>query len=184
MIVYSLRSWYWLVAETCAAVLFGFIALMLIAIPSGSGRVVAIVAGLGVGVVGVWFVWSLRQRALVFDGGRLGRRSGLRARIGCWIDLDDVRLVTDAPTASSVARHRRDALLWTPNRVDSRWSMRLTRRLMAREQRDVLMSVEARGDELYPFVVPCSTLRETDAVELHGAVSPLLAGVPDARSAR
>jgi hypothetical protein len=182
MIVYPLRSRYWLLAEASTLVLSGAVALILIVGPSGSGRLAGVVAGLAVAVAGGWFVWSLRRRALILDGDRLGRRSGLRAQCGHWIDLDDVRLISDAPMASSVTRQRRDALLWTSSRVDSRWSASLTRRLMVAQQRDRLIAVEARGDTLYPFVVPCSTLREVDVNELRATLSPLLKGVPDVRS--
>ena len=181
MTVYPLRSRYWLLATGGAIVVFGIVALILIAGPSGSARVVGVPAGLAVGAFGAWFVWSLRQMALVLDGDRLGRRTGLRARVGCWIELRDVELVTDAPMSSSVSRRRRDAVLWTPSTADPRLSIVVGRWLMLRQQRDLRAAVEAHSPKLYPFVVQYSTLGDADAVELHDALSAMLAKVPDIR---
>lgn len=179
--MYPLRSRYWLLATGGATVLFGIVALVLIAGPSGSARIVGVPAGLTVGAFGAWFGWSLRQMALVLDLDRLGRRTGLLGRIGNWIDLCEVELVTDAPMSSSVSRRRRDAVLWTPSLDDPRLSILFARWVMLRQQRDLLATVEARRSKLYPFVVQYSTLSDVDAAELHRALSAMLVGVPDSR---
>ena len=105
-------------AAVSIGVLFGLAGA--VAVYGGLEDDAVVVVALGVVLLacGGWLVWALRRTALVIDGSRLGRRSGLSGRTGRWIDLREVRLVTDAPTASSLRFRRRDLLLWTASSVE------------------------------------------------------------------
>ena len=140
------------------------------------------VIGVALSACGGWIVWALRRAALVVDGTRLGRRSGLLGRTGRWIDLHDVRLVTDAPTASSLRFRRRDALLWTPSSVESRMSEAMWRRLLPDDTGATLAAIEADVGTLHPVVVQLNSLNAGAAAELDRAVSSMLPAVPDLRT--
>ncbi len=182
MVTYPLRSPTLSVATVSVVVLFGLAGAIAVygGLDDGASAIVAF--GVALWACGCWIVWALRRTALVLDGPQLGRRSGLLGRTGRWIDLHDVRLVTDAPTASSLRFRRRDALLWIPSSVESRVSEAMWRRLLPDDTAATLATLEADVGALHPVVVQLNSLSAGAAEELDRAVSSMLPEVPDLRT--
>jgi hypothetical protein len=132
------------------------IALALATVPSGSARIVGIVASIAVVGIAAWLIRSLRRQAIIVDGHRLGYRRGPMGKVSGWTDLSDVETATFAKLSTSVRRGHRDVILWS--RVGG------LRGLSA-----ALLRAPATGpkgntfdDDLHPFLLPLSALDDTD----------------------
>jgi hypothetical protein len=181
MVEYSFGMWHWLLSTIGITLTFGITALVLIFGPAGDAQPLSMLAGFMVAVGGALLVRMVISQGLVLDDRRLGRRSGFSPRIGWWIDLDDVHLITET-TASMQARiGRRDTVLWTHTEFSPLFRKHF-RKMELRARPDLLPAVEARVGELYRYHVQFCSLRRHDAAALFDALTPLLPKVPDARS--
>ncbi len=93
------------------------VALGLATIPSGSARVLGIVAAVVVVAGAAYLIRSMHRQAIMVDGDRLGWRRGLTSKIVGWTDLADVEGATRARLSTTVTKDRKvDTILWTASR--------------------------------------------------------------------
>jgi len=181
MVVYPFGMWHWLMATFGIVVGVLVFSPVLIFGPSGSAQPWGVLGGIAVAVGGALLVRMMVRQALVLDGRRLGRRWGFLPRIGWWIDLDDVHLITET-TASMQARiGRRDTVLWTHTEFYPLFTGHF-RKMELRVRPELLLSVEARVGKLYPYQVQFCSMRKRDAAVFFDELSQVLPRVPDARS--
>jgi hypothetical protein len=131
------------------------IALVLATVPSGSARIVGVIAAIVVIAVAVWLIRALRRQAIIVDGQRLGYRRGPMGRVSGWTDLADVEAATLAKMSTSVRSGHRDVILWTRVGGVGGLSAALLRAQAPK-------SVKHLDDVLHPFLLPLSALGEVD----------------------
>ncbi len=113
MIEMPVRSKFLTLGQVAIGVIAILAALVLIGGPSGSARLVGIVAAIVAIVGAAWVIRGVRRQAIIVDGSRFGWRGGLTGKVVGWTDLDDVELASTARLSSSITRKHPDVILWT-----------------------------------------------------------------------
>ena len=132
----------------------GAFALVLATAPSGSARIVAVIAAILLVAGAAWLIRSLRRQAIIVDGQRLGYRRGPMGKVSGWTDLADVEAATLAKLSTSVRSGHRDVILWT--RVGGLDGLSAA---LLRAQAPPNMT---SGQQLHPFLLPLSALGDRD----------------------
>ena len=147
----------------------GALALVLATAPSGSARIVAVIAAILLVAGAAWLIRSLRRQAIIVDGQRLGYRRGPMGKVSGWTDLADVEAATLAKLSTSVRSGHRDVILWTRVGGLDGLSAALLRAQAPALGRESL----GRGTSgrLHPFLVPMSALRDHDRITIHSLLS-------------
>lgn len=162
MVVMPLRGTFLALGQVALGVVAVCVALVLIGGPSGSARVVGIIAAVVVLGGAAWLIRGLRRQAIIVDGSRLGWRGGPTGRIAGWTDLADVEVASVAHVSSTINRAHVDVILWTP--VGGLTGIRAV--LLQRQFPASLRSAPGphgpSGAELHPFIVPFTAFGDAD----------------------
>jgi hypothetical protein len=156
MIEMPVRSKFLTLGQVAIGVIAILAALVLIGGPSGSARLVGIVAAIVAIVGAAWVIRGVRRQAIIVDGSRFGWRGGLTGKVVGWTDLDDVELASTARLSSSITRKHPDVILWARSGGLNGLRSLLLDRQFPPQMRTGKGTRGPSGVELQPFLVPFS----------------------------
>ena len=166
-----MRSKFLVGGQVALGAIVAFVAIGLVAVPSGGAAVAGVIAAVVVVLGGGYLIRSMRRQAIIVDGERLGWRRGLSSKISGWTDLAAVEAATVAKLSTSITRKRPDVILWTRTGGLQGANAVLLRPQLPADLRRQLDARAASSEPLNPFIVPFSALPEQGRT----AISDLLA---------
>jgi hypothetical protein len=168
---YPVRSKFLVGGQVALGAIVAFVAIGLVAVPSGGAAVAGVIAAVVVVLGGGYLIRAMRRQAIIVDGERLGWRRGLSSKISGWTDLAAVEAATVAKLSTSITRKRPDVILWTRTGGLQGANAVLLRPQLPADLRRQLDARAASSEPLNPFIVPFSALPEQGRT----AISDLLA---------